>query len=168
MEKGSRSKIRSWIDCSEAERIAMQFRLWGEARSILKDQGLAKGLTGRGQKGAGFLQSTTWPSHRRRRRLQRVSRFLPRADEMALAFANVVRKLRTQAAQSTLSTGTALSAVRLPNRYVTPDVRCNLVSSRRESGGFMVTFVPYHHRPGHPSELVGERNGCDLSGAPGQ
>jgi|SRR5580692_10738028 hypothetical protein len=66
------------------------------------------------------------------------------------------------------STGAALSAVRPPNRYVTPDIRCNLVSSRRKSSGFIVTFVPCHHRPGHPGEFVGERNGCDLSGAPGQ
>src|SRR5215470_3474228 len=66
------------------------------------------------------------------------------------------------------STGAALGAVRPPNHYVTPDVRRNLVSSRRESGGFIVTFVPCHHRPGHPGEFVGERNGCDLRGAPGQ
>jgi hypothetical protein len=69
------------------------------------------------------------------------------------------------------STGTALSAVRPPNHYFTPDIRCNFVPSRRESGKsgrFIVTFVPCHHRPGHPGEFVGERNGCDLSGSSGQ
>src|SRR5215813_2578927 len=66
------------------------------------------------------------------------------------------------------SAGAALSAVRSPNRYVTPDVRCNLVLSRRESGGFIITFVPCHHRPGHPGEFVGERDGGDLGGAPRQ
>src|SRR5262245_28678078 len=66
------------------------------------------------------------------------------------------------------STGAALSAVRPPNRYVTPDVRRNLVSSRRESGRFIVTFVPCHHRPSHPSEFVGERDGSDLGGSPRQ
>src|SRR5262249_45565884 len=66
------------------------------------------------------------------------------------------------------STGTALRAVRLPNRYVTPVARCNLVSSRRESGGFIVTFVPGHHRPGHPCEFVGESDGRDLGRPPRQ
>src|SRR5215475_6348538 len=66
------------------------------------------------------------------------------------------------------STGTALSAVRLPNRYVTPVARCNLVSSRRESGRFLVRFVPGHHRPGHPGELVGERDRGDLGWPPCQ
>ena len=66
------------------------------------------------------------------------------------------------------STGAALSAVRPPNRHVTPVIRCYLVSSRRESRGFIVTFVPCHHRPGHPGEFVGERNGCNLGGPPGQ
>ena len=44
-------------------------------------------------------KSTTYE---RRKRLQKVSRFFPRADEMALVFVDVVRKLRTQVAQSTL------------------------------------------------------------------
>src|ERR1700755_249592 len=65
------------------------------------------------------------------------------------------------------STGAALSAVRPPNHYVTSDVRCDLVSSRRKSGGFIVMFVPCHHRPGHSSEFIGERNGCNLGGPPG-
>src|SRR4029077_20046835 len=63
------------------------------------------------------------------------------------------------------STGAALRAVRPPNGYVTPDVRCR---SRRESGGFLVAFVPGHHRPGHPGEFVGERDGSNLGGSPRQ
>jgi hypothetical protein len=55
-----------------------------------------------------------------------------------------------------------------PNRYVTPDIQCNLVSSRRESGGFIVTFVPGHHCPSHPGDFVGERDGSDLGGSPCQ
>ena len=66
------------------------------------------------------------------------------------------------------STGAALSAVRPPNRYVTPDVRCNLVASSRESGGFIVTFVPGHHGPSHPGEFIGECDSGNLGGAPGQ
>src|SRR4029077_14172774 len=65
------------------------------------------------------------------------------------------------------STGAALSAVRPPNRYVTPGPSARSCL-RRESGGFIVAFVPCHHRPSHPGEFVGERNGCDLGGAPGQ
>ena len=57
---------------------------------------------------------------------------------------------------------------RPPNRYVTPDVRCNLVASSRESGGFIVTFVPGHHGPSHPGEFIGECDSGNLGGAPGQ
>src|SRR4029450_1332200 len=65
------------------------------------------------------------------------------------------------------STGTALRAVRPPNRYVTPGcpARSRL---RRERDGFLVAFVPGHHRPGHPGELVGERDGSDLGRSPRQ
>ena len=34
--------------------------------------------------------------------------------------------------------------------------------SRRERGGFFVAFAPSHHRPRHPGDLVGERDGRDL------
>ena len=52
-----------------------------------------------------------------------------------------------------------------PNRHVTPGsaARSRL---RRESGGFLVAFVPGHHRPGHPGEFVGEREGSNLGGSP--
>src|SRR4029077_19373598 len=65
------------------------------------------------------------------------------------------------------STGTALCAVRPPNRYVTPGslTRSHL---RRECGGFSVAFVPGHHRPCHPGEFVGERDGGNLGGSPRQ
>src|SRR6516162_10574850 len=65
------------------------------------------------------------------------------------------------------STGAALSAVRPPNRYVTPACPA-VISLRRESGGFLVAFVPDHHGPSHPGELVGERDGSDLGGSPRQ
>src|SRR4029434_8961462 len=65
------------------------------------------------------------------------------------------------------STGAALRAVRPPNRYVTPGcpVRSRL---RHERGGFLVAFAPGHHRPNHPGELVGERDGGDLGWSPRQ
>jgi len=39
---------------------------------------------------------------------------------------------------------------------------------RRERGWFFVTFAPCHHRPRHPGDLIGERDGCDLCGSPRQ
>src|SRR6516164_6439618 len=39
---------------------------------------------------------------------------------------------------------------------------------RRECGGFLVAFVPGHHRPGHPGEFIGERDGGNLGGSPRQ
>src|SRR6185437_15291426 len=65
------------------------------------------------------------------------------------------------------STGTALRAVRPPNRYVRPAMSAR---SRlgRQRGRLLVAFVPGHHRPSHPGELIGERDGGDLRGPPGQ
>ena len=40
--------------------------------------------------------------------------------------------------------------------------------SRRERGGFFVAFAPSHHRPRHPGDLVGERDGRDLRWSPRQ
>src|SRR4029450_1676260 len=65
------------------------------------------------------------------------------------------------------STGTALRAVRPPNRCATPGVS-GAMSLRRERGGFLVAFAPRHHRPCHPGEFVGERDGCDLGRSPRQ
>jgi hypothetical protein len=63
------------------------------------------------------------------------------------------------------STGSALRAVALSNRHITPDARTR---SRRECDGFFVALALSHHRPGHPSDLVGERNGSDLGRSPRQ
>ena len=40
--------------------------------------------------------------------------------------------------------------------------------SRRERSGFFVAFAPSHHRPRHPGDLVGERDGRDLRWSPRQ
>jgi Protein of unknown function (DUF3363) len=53
------------------------------------------------------------------------------------------------------------------NRYVTPACPA-VISLRRESRGFLVAFVPGHHGPSHPGELVDERDGSDLGGSPRQ
>jgi hypothetical protein len=39
---------------------------------------------------------------------------------------------------------------------------------RRKRDGSLVAFAPGHHRPGHPGDLVGERDGGDLGVAPRQ
>ena len=40
--------------------------------------------------------------------------------------------------------------------------------SRRKRSGFFVAFAPSHHRPRHPGDLVGERDGRDLRWSPRQ
>ena len=65
------------------------------------------------------------------------------------------------------STGSALRAVRPPNLHITPDARCDLVYAARAAETFLA-FTPGHHRPRHPGDLVGERDGCDLRGSPRQ
>src|ERR1044072_2701882 len=42
------------------------------------------------------------------------------------------------------------------------------ISFRRKRGGFLVVLALGHHRPGHPSDLVGERDRSNLCRAPGQ
>src|SRR5262249_5160617 len=64
------------------------------------------------------------------------------------------------------STGAALRTVCPPNRYVTPDVRRD--SLRCERDGLPVTLTAGHHCPRRPGQLVGERDGGDLGGAPRQ
>src|SRR5678815_5278218 len=64
------------------------------------------------------------------------------------------------------STGSALRAVRPPNLHITPTT--DAISLRRTRGGFLVALALGHYRPGHPGELVGERDGRDLGGSPRQ
>ena len=40
--------------------------------------------------------------------------------------------------------------------------------SRRECDGFLVTLASGHHRPDHPRNLVGKRDGSHLGGPPRQ
>src|SRR6187401_957682 len=64
------------------------------------------------------------------------------------------------------STGSALRAVRPPNLHITPTT--GAISLRRKRGGFFVALALGHHGPGHPGELVGERNRRNLRRPPGQ
>src|SRR5439155_24040182 len=65
------------------------------------------------------------------------------------------------------STGSALRAVRPPNP--SHHIGCPMRSrSRRERGWFFVTFAFGHDRPGHPGDLVGERDGRDRRRSPRQ
>jgi hypothetical protein len=59
------------------------------------------------------------------------------------------------------STGSALHAVRPSNLHITPDdpARSRL---RRKRDGLLVALAPGHHRPRHPGDLVGKRDGGDL------
>ena len=48
-------------------------------------------------------------------------------------------------------------------------IECPMRSrSRRKRSGFFVAFAPSHHRPRHPGDLVGERDGRDLRWSPRQ
>src|SRR6516165_10668463 len=61
------------------------------------------------------------------------------------------------------STGSALRAVRpfQPSHHAGYPTRS---LSRRERDGFLIALAPGHHRPYHPGNLVGERDGSDLGG----
>ena len=60
--------------------------------------------------------------------------------------------------------GKVVVRVAEPLRHIEPWALC----LRRERDEFLVAFVSGHHRPGHPGEFVGERDGGDLGGAPRQ
>src|ERR1700757_4218969 len=64
------------------------------------------------------------------------------------------------------STGSALRAVRPPNRHITSDV--DAISLRRKRDGFLIALTFGHHGPCHPRDLVGERDRGDLRWPPGQ
>src|SRR6516164_3562798 len=65
------------------------------------------------------------------------------------------------------STGSALRAVRPPNLHITPVVpaRSRLY---RERNWLLVALALSHHCPGHPGDLIGERDGGDLRRPPRQ
>src|SRR5262245_47276966 len=65
------------------------------------------------------------------------------------------------------STGSALRAVRPPNLHITPGwpARSRL---RRKRDGLLITLAPGHHGPGHPRDLVGQRDRGDLRRSPSQ
>jgi hypothetical protein len=63
------------------------------------------------------------------------------------------------------STGSALRAVRPPNLHITPDFPAGSRSTRKRDG-FLVSLAPGQHDPGHPRNLVGQRDGRDLGRAP--
>src|SRR5450759_417258 len=65
------------------------------------------------------------------------------------------------------STGSALRAVRPPNLHITPDFPAgSRLTCKRD--GFLVAFAPGHHGPGHPRNLVGQRDRSNLCRAPRQ
>src|SRR6516162_538420 len=61
------------------------------------------------------------------------------------------------------STGSALRAVR-PFQPSHHDGCPTRSLSRRECDGFLIALASGHHRPYHPGNLVGERDGSDLGG----
>jgi hypothetical protein len=63
------------------------------------------------------------------------------------------------------STGSALRAVCPPNLHIAPDFPAGSRSTRKRDG-FLVSLAPGHHDPGHPRNLVGQRDGRDLGRAP--
>src|ERR1700758_3572363 len=92
---------------------------------------------------------------------------MPSADQVPVTSAHSTMLWPVWVVLIAGSTGSALRAVRPPNHHITSDARCDLVS-RRERSGFFVAFAPSHHRPRHPGDLVGERDGRDLRWSPRQ
>src|SRR5262249_22191837 len=66
------------------------------------------------------------------------------------------------------STGSALRAGRPPNRSHHAGC-CDVISFTPPCDGFLCSMLTLrHHRPGHTSDLVGERAGSDLGRPPRQ
>src|SRR5215471_12267871 len=66
------------------------------------------------------------------------------------------------------STGSALRAVRSSQPFTSRRMPPARYLSCRECDGFLVVLALCHHRPGHASDLVGERDGSDLGRPPRQ
>src|SRR5690349_1710365 len=95
---------------------------------------------------------------------------MPSADQVPIKSTHSKMLWRMWVVLIAGSTGAALRAVRPPNRYVTA-ARPAVIALRRDSRGFLVAFVPGHHRPCHRWPCHGkadhgERAGCANSDHP--
>ena len=91
---------------------------------------------------------------------------MPSADQVPVKSAHSTMHWPRWVVPIAGSTGSALRAVRPPNRHITPYP--GAISSRRKCDGFLVTLALGHHGPGHSGNLVGECDSGDLRRAPRQ
>src|SRR5262249_24039044 len=88
---------------------------------------------------------------------------MPSADQVPVSCTHSTMRWRKWVVLIAGSTGSALRAVRpfQPSHHAGCPTR---FPSRRECDGFLIALLPGHHRPHHPGNLVGERDGSDLGG----
>jgi len=88
---------------------------------------------------------------------------MPSADQVPVSCTHSTMRWRKWVVLIAGSTGSALRAVRpfQPSHHAGCPTR---FPSRRECDGFLIALAPGHHRPHHPGNLVGERDGSDLGG----
>src|SRR6516165_11553741 len=91
---------------------------------------------------------------------------MPSADQVPVKTAHSRMQWHQWVVLTAGSTGSALRAVRPPNLHITPDV--GAISLYLQRGRIIVALSSSHHRPRHSGELVGERDGCNFGGPPGQ
>src|SRR5450759_973660 len=92
---------------------------------------------------------------------------MPSADQVPVISTHLTMQWHKWVVLIAGSTGSALRAVRpfQPSHHAGCPARSRL---RRECDGFLVALAPGHHGPGHPRDLVGERDGGDLGRPPRQ